>query len=69
MPPPVAEATHPAHTVPAELACEHRAKPIPPVAHRFVANVDAALEQQVLNVPQRQWEAHVNHHHQADYLG
>ena len=29
----------------------------------------SALEQQVLNVPQAQWEADVHHHYEADHLG
>jgi hypothetical protein len=33
-----------------------------------VAQVDAALGEQVLDVPQRQREPHVHHHHQADHL-
>ncbi len=41
---------------------------VPPRPHGLVANVDAALEQQILDVSERQREAHV-HHHQADYLG
>jgi hypothetical protein len=37
-------------------------------APRFMANVDAALEQQVLDVSQRQREADVHHHDQPDHL-
>jgi len=33
-----------------------------------MADVDAALEQQILDVPQRERETHVHHHHEADYL-
>jgi hypothetical protein len=39
------------------------------MAHCFVADVDAALEKQVFNIPQGQRKPHVHHHHQADYLG
>jgi hypothetical protein len=38
----------------ADLVGEHRTEPVPPEAHRLVADVDAALEQQVLDVPKRQ---------------
>jgi len=34
-----------------------------------MANVDAALEQQVLDIPERQWEPHIRHHQEADHLG
>ena len=40
-----------------------------PQPHRLVADVDAALCEQVLDVPQRQRETDVHHHHQADHLG
>ena len=36
---------------------------------RLVADVDAALEQHVFEISQRQREPHVHHHHQADDLG
>jgi hypothetical protein len=55
-------------TIATNAACEHRAEPVPPVAHRLMANVDAALEQQALHIPQRQREADVHHHYQADHL-
>jgi hypothetical protein len=32
-------------------------------------DVNAALVQQVLDVPQRQWVPDVHHHRQANYLG
>ena len=34
-----------------------------------MADVDAALGQQVLQIPQRQRVLHVHHHHHADHLG
>lgn len=36
----------------ADVSRKHGSEPVPPEAHRLVANVDFALEQQVLNVPQ-----------------
>ncbi|CUH36847.1 hypothetical protein JSE7799_01243 [Jannaschia seosinensis] len=42
---------------------------MPPEAHRLVADVDAALVQQILDVPQRQRETDVHHHRQSDDLG
>ena len=34
-----------------------------------MAQIDAALEQQVLDIAQRQREAHIHQHHQPDHLG
>ena len=34
-----------------DLGGEQRAEPIPPEPHRFVADVDATLKQQVLDLP------------------
>jgi hypothetical protein len=45
-------AAHVLDPLPADLAGEHRAEPVPPQPHRLMADVDAALEQQVLDVPQ-----------------
>jgi hypothetical protein len=39
-----------------DLAGEHRAVPVPPVPHGLVADLDAALVQEILDVPQRQRE-------------
>jgi hypothetical protein len=50
----MSKATHSADPLPSDIASEHRADPVPPVSHGFVANVDAALEQQVFDIPQRQ---------------
>ena len=33
---------------------EHRTEPVPPEPHRFVADIDAAFEQQIFDLPQRQ---------------
>lgn len=35
-----------------DLARKHRAEPVSPEADSFEANIDAACEKQVLNVPQ-----------------
>jgi hypothetical protein len=37
--------------------------------HGLMADVDAALEQQILDVPQRRGEANLHHNHEADHLG
>jgi len=52
-----------------DLAGKQWTKPVPPEPHRPVANADAALEQQVFQIPQRQGISHVHHHHEPDHLG
>ena len=69
MPAPVGVGPHVMNALSADLGGEHRAEPVPPKPHRLVADVDAALEQQVLDVAQRQRVADVHHHHQPDDLG
>ena len=69
MPAPVAEPAHRAHSLPTDIASEHRPEPVPPHPDRLVAEVDTALEQQVLAVAQTQWKANIREHHQADHLG
>src|SRR5665648_8440 len=48
---------------------KHRTEPVPPGPNRLVADVDAPLEQNILNLPQRQRIADIHHHHEADHLG
>ncbi len=69
MPPPVPEAFHPADPLAPDIGSEHRAEPVPPQPHGLVADIDAAFEQEVFDVPQREREPHVHHHHKADHLG
>ncbi|MEO6716698.1 MAG: hypothetical protein ABIM50_05555 [Novosphingobium sp.] len=37
-----------------DIGCEDRPEPVPPLPHGLVADVDAAFEEQVLDIPQRQ---------------
>ena len=68
VPAPTAE-LQPPDAAPPDLGCEHRAEPIPPVAHRFMADIDAAFVQQILHLSERKWEPNVKHHRKADDLG
>ena len=43
--------------------------PLAPRGRPQMADVNAALEQQVFDVAQRQRVADVHHHHEADHLG
>jgi hypothetical protein len=52
MPIPVAESRMRLDPLTANVRREQRAKPVPPEPHRLAAQINAALERQVLNVPQ-----------------
>ena len=60
--------THSVHPSPTDFSSKHRAKAVPPEPNGFVADVDAPFVQQILHIPQRQWEPDVHHHRQADHL-
>ena len=45
------KATMPVNTPLPDLCREHRAEPVPPETHRLVADVDATLEQEILDLP------------------
>ena len=68
-PPPVGVSPHAIDPLLADICGEHRAEPVPPQPHRLVADVDAALEQQIFHVAERQRVFDIHHHHQADHLG
>jgi hypothetical protein len=44
-----------------DLRGKQRAKPVPPVPHNFVADVDAELVRHVLDVSEQKWKANVHH--------
>jgi hypothetical protein len=52
-----------------DLRGEHRTEPVPPEAHSFVADIDAALEKKIFDLPQRERITDVHHHCEANYLG
>ena len=53
MPAPVSESAHPVDPLPPDVAGEERAKPPPPLPNYLMANVDTALEQEILDVSKR----------------
>lgn len=69
VPSPVGEGGHLLDALAAELRSEHRPEAVPPEPHRLVADVDAVLGQQVLQVSKRQRILHVHQHYEADHLG
>ena len=66
VPAPLFATAHAIHPLAPEFRREHGTKPIPPVSHRFLADLDASLIEQVLQVARRQWETNVEHRLQAD---
>jgi hypothetical protein len=68
MPPPVAGSPAFYAALP-DFGGEERAKAMPPKPDGLMADLDAALMQQVLDVPQREREPDVHHDRQADDLG
>ncbi len=51
-----------------DLRGEHRTESVPPVPNRLVADIDAPLEQEILDLSQRQRIADIHHHREADHL-
>jgi len=49
-----------------DLSGKHRTEAMPPIPYRLVTDIDAALVQQILDIPKRQREPNVQHHCQAD---
>ena len=52
-----------------DFRSKHRVDPVPPVADGFMADIDAALVQKILDVSKRKGKADVYHHRRADYSG
>ena len=69
VPAPMPEAAHRARPLSPDVAGKHRTEPVPPKADGFVTQIDAALEQEVFDVPQRQRKPHIHQHDQSDDLG
>jgi hypothetical protein len=51
-----------------DLSRNHRTEPVPPVPNRLAADIDAALEQEILDLSQRKWKSDVHRHREADHL-
>ncbi len=68
VPSPLPETPHRLNTTAPDLRRENRPEPVPPEPHRLMRDVDAALMQQVFDVPQRKRVAEVHHHRQANDL-
>ncbi|OIQ71714.1 hypothetical protein GALL_466670 [mine drainage metagenome] len=61
--------SHPRNPTFSDFRGEQRTEAVPPKPNRFVADLNAALMQQVLNVAQRQRISNIHHHRQADDFG
>ena len=69
VPSPMWPGAHPVDPLPADVSGEHRAEAVPPEPDRLVAYLDAALVQQILDIPEREREPNIHYYRQADDLG
>ena len=53
---------------PLDLAGKHRIEAVPPETYRLMADVDAALEQQIFDLSYRQRVPSIHHQREADDL-
>ena len=51
-----------------DLACELRAKPVPPLPDRFIAYIHAAFMKKVFHISQWKWKSHIKHDCKLDDL-
>jgi len=65
----MAEPSHPAYPLPANIGREHRTEAIPPQPHGFVTQIVTTLEKEVFDVPKAKRISHIQHHHHADDFG
>jgi hypothetical protein len=49
-----------------DISSEHRTKSVPPEPKRFMANINATLMQQILDVAKGKRKPDVHHHSKAD---
>ena len=69
MPPPMCSVTSLDNTLFSDFRGKHRAKSLPPKPYCLMANIDTALSQYILNLPQREGIADIQHYCRPDYLG
>src|ERR1035438_4189266 len=69
VPPPIRKGTGRPDPLLLDLGGEHRTEAVPPMADRLMADVDAALCEQIFDVSKRQRVLYVHQHCQADYFG
>jgi len=68
MPLPLSDLAHVAGAAEADLAGEHRAKPIHPKPHALMANIDTPFVERIFDIPQRKRKADVHHDRELDDL-
>ena len=52
-----------------DLRGKQRTKAVPPIPHGLMADLDAALEQEIFDLSQRQRVSDIQHHREANDLG
>ena len=68
MPAPLRNSPQAFYQSPSDLRSKHGSEAVPPEPHSLVADINPAFEEQVLDLPQREGIADVEHHREADYL-
>ena len=68
MPTPLRDLTKSLRSPLPDLAGKHRSEPVPPIPNCLVADFNAALVKEILNVSKRERETDIHHHREADYL-
>lgn len=63
------EAAHSVDPLPLNVRREHGTNRVLQELHRLMVNIDAALEQQILDIPQAKRRADIRHHYQSNDLG
>lgn len=69
VPLPLRDLSHEIRSPDADLAGEHRPKPIDPEPHALVADIDPALMEKVFDIPKRKRKPDIHHHRKLDDLG
>jgi hypothetical protein len=68
VPLPVSKPAHSADPLTPDVSSEKWPEAVPPLPHSLMANIDAALEQEILDVPQAQRKSDIHQNHQPDNL-
>ena len=69
MPTAMPECAHGCGSISTDLGSKYLTKAVPPEAYRLMCDVDSALVQEILNVPQRKRISNIHHHRQTDDSG
>src|SRR5690606_41997206 len=68
VPSPVGVTLRPMDPLLTYFTCEYWTKSVPPIAHRFMTDVDTPFMEKVFDVAKRKGKSDIHHHRQADDL-